>query len=178
MANDQNPASHRRVGSNHSCRPVARNQLKATSTSAGVTTGLMSGDTKEVQIAQRCRRFEVSFDESRPGATLGVPQFVNDRTSRQSTFDRERASFDVADIEDLRQRERRSGQHQFIDQALAKADAFGVPVCVEDPQDLGIVKGVDPGFATVTEQPVGSDAECLQNNDKTGVVGILHLAHV
>jgi len=45
-ANDQYAANQRRVGSNNSCRSAARNQLMATSTSAGVAVGVISSEAR------------------------------------------------------------------------------------------------------------------------------------
>ena len=45
-ANDQYAANQRRVGSNNSYRSAARNQLMATSTSAGVAVGVISSEAR------------------------------------------------------------------------------------------------------------------------------------
>jgi hypothetical protein len=118
----------------------------------------------------------MSFDQTRSGVAFAIPQLIHDRPPGKPTLDGEGSPFYLADLEDLRQREPGSREGQLLNEGLPPANIVRSSTCVENPKHPGIVKGVHPRFATVTEQRVRSDSKPLQDRDETRVIGEVHAA--
>lgn len=128
-----------------------------------------------MEITEGGGRLEVALDETATRRADAGAQLVEDGPPGQATFDGEDPpTARLADLEDVREGERRPRPAQIGDQTVPTDDVVGTATAVEDPQHPVVAEGVHPGFTSVAQAVVGGDSEAPQERDESGVGGEVH----